>query len=100
MARVPVSRQVGFLGVSRHIYKQLPHRIAPHVGRLFSLTLLLLANSYRMTKSRDGKEVRKLALKVCTAISRPAYPTFFLTYRLSSLLLCAEGGRHHGAGPG
>jgi hypothetical protein len=64
MARVPIARQVGFLGVSRHIYKQLPHRIAPHVGRLFSLTLLLLANSYHMTKSRDGKEVRKLALKV------------------------------------
>ena len=86
MARVPVSRQVGFLGVSRHIYKQLPHRIAPHVGRLFSLTLLLLANSYRMTKSRDGKEVRKLALKVCTVISRPRIS--YIPSHLPSVVSC------------
>lgn len=64
MSHIPLTRQVGFLGLSHHLYKQLPHRIAPHVGRLFTLTILLLAGSYRMPKGKDSKEVRKLALKV------------------------------------
>ncbi len=45
ISTVHLSRQLGFLALSRHLYSQLPNHLMPYLPRLLTLTILLLCNS-------------------------------------------------------